>query len=271
LRDGHEIARPFLSAEIGDWTAVVRETLIQGGALGKSVGSVWEDFYSEGFDGTGWRVIGKGVKLRDRGKTLTDVDVLLLRDDLLLVIQIKALIGSSSGNPYENWRSRETVKFGCSQARIATDFLECRSETLIGICGMQAASRIQHVQPVVLTNIKKLDGWRVLDVPVIGPVTLGSICHGEQVDYRNSRSGEVVHTHRFSKREDLTTAAILRMFDEPLEMKIAEEGLETMHHAHKIGGITILRPDFFVATNRAVSAHEPEQAGVLMAFAAKSP
>lgn len=271
VRDGHQIARPFLSAEIGDWTAVVRETLIQGGALGKTVGSVWEDFYSEGFDGTGWRVVGKGVKLRERGKTLTDVDVLLLRDDLLLVIQIKALIGSSSGNPYENWRSRETVKFGCSQARIAADFLECRSEALIGICGMQAASRIRHVQPVVLTNIKKLDGWRVLDVPVIGPVTLGAICNGEQVDYRNSRSGEVVHTHRFSKREDLTTAAILRMFDEPLEMKIAEEGLETMHHTQKIGGITILRPDFFVATNKAVSAHEPKQAAVLKAFAAKSP
>lgn len=271
VRDGNEIVRPFLDAEIGDWTAVVRETLIQGGALGKSVGSTWEEFYAESFDGTGWRVVGKGVKLRDEGKTVTDVDVLLLRDDLLLVIQIKALIGSSSGNPYENWRSRETVKFGCYQASVAADFLKCRSETLIGICGMQSARRIKHVQPVVLTNIKKLDGWRVLDVPVIGPVTLGAICHGEQVDYRNSRSGEVVHTHTFTKRKDLTTAVILRMFDEPLVMKIAEETLETRHHAQKVGGFTILRPDFLVATGEAASSHEPDPAAILKASTLHSP
>jgi len=270
IRDGKDIARPFLGAEIGDWTATVRETLIQGGSLGKSVGSVWEDFYADGFDGTGWRVVGKGVKLRESGKTLTDVDVLLLRDDLLLVVQIKALIGSSSGNPYENWRMRETVKVGCTQARIAADFLVSRPDALIGICGRHSAGQITHVQPVVLTNIKKLDGWRVLDVPVIGPVTLGAICHGERVDYRNSKTGEVVRTDRFSEKEDLTTARILRMFDEPLEMKIAEERLETLHHTQKLGGITILRPDFLVA-DEAFSAREPEETSMSKAPTAMSP
>lgn len=245
VRDGTDLARPFLRSGVGTWTTVVREALIQGGAVGKSVGAVWEDFFAQSFDGSDWKVVGRGVKLRRNGQTLTDVDLLLLREDLLLVVQVKALIGMGSG-PSDHWRNRQTIQFGCAQARVAAKFFESDPQALVSICGKRLAAGIQHVQPVVLTNIDQLDGWCFDDVPVIGEVTRKAICRGARVDYRDNQSGEVIHTHHIVKPEELTTATILQLLQQSTEMHIAAEGLDTMHSVHPIGGLTLLMPEFVI-------------------------
>jgi len=257
VRDRSGVARPFLGGEVGTWTCIVRKALIQGGAVGKSVGAVWEDFYAQSFDGTDWKVIGRGVKLRDKGQILTDVDLLLLRNDLLLVVQIKALIGIGD-SPYDHWRNRQTIQYGCFQARIATTYFEANPQSLVAVCGKRLAAGVKNIQPVVLTNIDQLEGWRVEDVPVIGESTRKAICRGALVDYRSSRSGEVIHTHHFVKHEDLTTASILELLQEPIELRIAAEGSETTHSTHSIGGLTLLLPEFVARHNaNGLPAHEP--------------
>lgn len=265
IREGRRIARPFLHGQVGTWTCVVREILIQGGAIGKDVGAIWEDFYVQSFEDSDWRVIGRGIKLRNNGRTLTDVDILLLREDLLLVMQVKALIGAADG-PYDHWRNRKTVEYGCTQARIATSHFEANPQALEAICGKKLAARIKHVQPVVLTNIDQLDGWRVDNVPVIGEVTRKAICRGAKVDYRNSQTGEVIHTHHFVKQEDLSTASILQLFEEPIEMRIAAEGTETVHSTHHIGGLKLLMPEFAIRTDaNQPPVHEPNSSARMQA------
>ena len=257
VRDGAGVARPFLRGWGGTWTSVVREAVIQGGAIGKSVGAIWEDFYTKSFDDSDWKVVGRGVKLRNNGQILTDVDLLLLREDLLLVVQIKALIGLSN-TPYDHWRNRQTVQFGCVQARVAAEFLESHRNALVSICGKRSASGIKHVQPVVLTNIDQLNGWRVDDVPVISEVTRKAICRGSRVDYHDSRSGEVIHTHHFVKREELTTASILQLLQQSIEMQVAAEGTDTTHSTHDIGELTLLMPEFVIQAHaNGPPPHEP--------------
>jgi hypothetical protein len=258
VRDGAGMVRPFLRGGVGSWTCVVREALIQGGAIGKSVGAVWEDFYAKSFDGSDWKVVGRGVKLRSNGRILTDVDLLLLRDDLLLVMQIKALIGLGN-TPYDHWRNRQTIQFGCAQARVAAGFFESDPDALVSICGKRSAARIKHVQPVVLTNIDQLDGWRVDDVPVISEVTRKAICRGARVDYHDSQSGDIVHTHHFVKREELTTASILQLLQQSIEMQIAAEGTDTTHSVHDVGGLTLLMPEFEIRPGlNGAPSHEPK-------------
>ncbi len=256
VRDGADLARPFLRSSVGTWTAVVRAALIQGGALGKSVGAVWEDFLAKSFDGSDWQLVGQGVKLRKDGQTLTDVDLLLVREDLLLVMQIKGLIGMGNG-PYDHWRNRQTIQFGCTQARIAAKFLKEEPQSLASICGKRVADSIRQVQPVVLTNIDQLDGWRFEDVPVIGEVTRKAICRGARVDYQD-QNGDVIHTHHIVKPEDLTTATILQLLEQPIEMYVAAEGTETTHRAHSIGGLTLLMPEFVIRDDaNDPPSHEP--------------
>lgn len=260
VKDGACIARPLLGGDLGTWNVVVRAAMIQGGALGKDVGAIWEDFYAGSFADSEWRVVGRGVKLRKNGQTLTDVDLLLLREDLLLVVQIKALVGSGS-TAYDHWKNRQTIEFGCSQGRTAAEFFGANPDALISICGKRAAAGINHVQPLVLTNLDHLDGWSFDGVPVAAEVTRKAICRGSKVEYFDSNSGEVLHTHHFVKQEDLTTEVILRLLRQPVELQIAAEGEEIKHRAHKVGDLTLLMPEFAIrAEVNGPPAHEPRPA-----------
>jgi hypothetical protein len=257
VRDGLHIARPLFGGELGTWNTVVREVMIQGGALGKDVGAIWEHFYADSFSDSDWEIVGRGVKLRKSGQILTDVDLLLLREDLLLVVQIKALIGSGN-TVYDHWKNRQTIEFGCAQAGVAAEFYEADSKALVSLCGKHAAAGIKHIQPIVLTNLDHLDGWSFNDVPVIGEVTRKAICQGSKVEYFDFKTGEVQHTHHFVRREDLTTEVILQMLRQPVEIHIAAEGLEIKHDVHRVGSVTFLMPVFVVRKDlNEPPAHEP--------------
>jgi hypothetical protein len=243
IKDGSNIARPFLGGDLGQWTVIVRESLIQGGALGKNVGAIWEDFYARCFTDSDWKIVGRGIKLRKDGRILTDVDLLLLREDLLLVMQVKALAGSGA-TVYDHWKNRQTIELGCQQGRTAAEFLEANAHSLIAICGKRHAVRVKHIQPVVLTNVNHYDGWSFDDVPVIGEVTRKAICEGTKVEFFDAKSGEVIHAQDFVKREDLSTEEILRILRHPVELDIAAETTEVQHHTERVGDLTFLMPEF---------------------------
>ena len=256
VKDGPYVARPFLGG-LGIWNVTVRDSLIQGGALGKDVGAIWEDFYAGSFADSDWRIVGRGVKLKRDGHVLTDVELLLLREDLLLVVQIKAMIGSGA-TVYDHWKNRQTIELGCSQARIAAEFLEADARTLVSLCGKRAAARVKYVQPVVLTNVHLFDGWTFDNVPVIGEVTRKAICEGAKVEYFDGNSGEVLHTQHFVKREDLTTERILRLLRHPVELDIAAETDEIQHRMERVSDLTFLMPEFAIRKDlKGPPAHEP--------------
>lgn len=243
VRDGSEMAWPILGGDFGTWNVAVREALIQEGALGKDVGSTWENFYERSFDETGWQVIGKGVKLKRHGKILTDIDLMLVRDDLLLVVQIKALAGSGD-TPYDHWKNRQIIEAGCRQARISADYLSEDRSKLVSICGRRCAESIHIIQPVVLTNIGHLQGWSHLDVPVISESTRKAICRGSKVDYFNASTGKLVHTKVFVGPDELSTKEILRLIREPIELKIAAEKPEVIYRFDQLGSVAFYLPEF---------------------------
>lgn len=243
VREGENSVRPFLGGDNGMWNVAVREALLQGGALGKSVGAVWENFSKISFKGTDWQVVGDGIKLRENGKTLTDVDLMLVREDLLLLVQIKGLIGLAN-TTYDHWKNRQVIQAGCAQARLAADFFAKNPNSLLSICGRRIFERIGVMQPVVLTNIGTLDGFSHLDVPVIGEATRKAICRGSKVDFYKSAPLELVHTHVFVDQGALNTAEILRLLREPIELLIAAEKPETVYRYDQLGSVSFYMPEF---------------------------
>lgn len=256
VHDGNNLARPFLNGYSGMWNIMVRNALIQGGQLGKDVGAIWEEFIEFCFQDTAWRIVGKGIKLRCKGKLVTDVDLLLLQDDLLLVVQIKSLIGSAD-TPYDHWKNLQIIKTGCIQARKSADFLTENMDRLISICGKKASNKIRIIQPLVLTNINHLDGLNLFDVPVIGEATRKAICEGSSVQYLNA-NGQHLHTHFFVKQDQLDTQEILRLLKEPIELRIASERPETLYRKEKLGHLELLLPEFL--TN--IDPFQPSELGV---------
>lgn len=248
------VRRPFLQLPSGEvrsvpadgyslWTMVVREALISGGVIGDAYGRMWEDFYAKSFEESDWLVVGRNLTLRRAGMVATDIDLLLKREDLLLVVQVKALIGSGV-SCYDHWRNRKTIEWGCRQAAVAAEFIRTQPDWLVSVGGRGVAQEVKQIQPLVLTTLDSFDGWRFEGVPVIGEAGRKAITVGAKVDYTDPRSGSVVTTRWITKPEELSTERILWSLDNPVEMLIAPEGLSTTHRAATVSGITILLPAF---------------------------
>lgn len=247
IRETHSSAYPFLGGDFGFWNTAIRETLTQGGALGKEVGKMWEIFYEHCFQASDWKIIGKSIKIRQKGKILTDIDLLIAKDSLLLVIEIKSL--ASSGNTvYEHWKNKHTIQLGCSQANLAAEHLRTNKDTLLSLCGKRTANQISHIQPVVLTNISHFEGWSFSGVPVISEVTRKAICTGAKVDYYTSKNSDPIHTHYFTKPEDLKTKEILNILRGSVELKVSALTEEIYYIPNKIGDLIFLTPDFATRT-----------------------
>lgn len=247
------VGRPFLSVSEDDtlwllngdpglWNLKVREALLSGGKVGDAYGHVWEEFLAKSFEDSDWQLIGRNKRLRLAGHTATEVDLLLKKNDLLLVVEVKAQIGSSI-TCYDHWRSRQTVEWGCRQAAAAAEFIKSNENWLISVAGKRLAEEVRHIQPLVLTNNDLLDGWHFEGVPVMGEVGRKAITTGAKVDYTD-QSGRVVSTRWITRKEELTTDRILWSLQNPVELLIAPESLETSHRVLKLGDFAVLTPQF---------------------------
>ena len=246
IRENDGVARPLLYGATGRWNVAIRERLLHGGALAKEVGAKWEQYFANRFRESGWLVVGEGVKLRTAGRILTDVDLLVVRDDLLLVVQVKAL-GGSALNPYDHWKNRLVIERGCRQAALAHRILQADPGLIRGVVGRAVADRIRVIERVVLSNLGLFDGWEHAGVLVLGETLLKSITVGSKVDYVYSRTWSKIYTRHLLRPEELTTETIVKALRAPIELAIAPETGAVAHIHEKVAGIDFRIPEFSAA------------------------
>jgi hypothetical protein len=236
IRESTLNVRPFLP-NMGFWNVAVRESLINGGSLGKSLGQVWETFIADSFERAGWSIIGRNQKLKANRRVVTEIDLLLLKNDLLLVTQVKAITGSAA-TPYDHWRSRQIIESGCRQAATTARTLKDGPGQLVFLSNRRIAARIRHIEPVVMTNAETMNGWIFEGIPVLGFGSINAITQGMRVVYRDSKSGNTVATHDFVKPNELTTEKIRWILNHPIETLVAGETEETQHVIANFEGVT---------------------------------
>lgn len=246
IRDDALHVRPFLP-NMGFWNVVVRESLIDGGSRGKTIGRVWETFIAESFERAGWSVVGRNQRLRTDGRVVTEIDLLLLKDDLLLIAQVKAITGSAA-TPYDHWRSRQVIEAGCRQAATAARMLRDGAEQLVFLSSRRIAAAVRHIEPVVLTNAETMNGWVFEEIPVLAFGSINAITQGMRVVYHGGESGEAIATHDFIKPDELTTEKIRWILHHPIETLIADETEETQHAIANFEGVTWHVPSLLLQT-----------------------
>ena len=240
MPDGETRCLPFGSH--GNWNASIRETLISGGAIGKAYGEMWEMFFGDSFDESQWDVVGTNLELQSKGRVVTEVDLLLKRGDLLLVVEVKAEIGSGV-TCYDHWRNRQRIERGCRQAALAAEFIRDQRNWLLSVAGKKAAAEVRHIQPLVLTTVAMFDGWQFAGVPVIGELGRKAITKGAKVDYTDF-SGRVLSTRWITKSEELSTDRILWSLCNPVELVISPEGLDVSYFDVCFPGLLVKLPEF---------------------------
>src|SRR6202012_1671327 len=103
-----------------NWPDCVRINLVQGGKTGAMIGKIWESYIADILKEDGWAKVAQNVKLTRKGRTITDIDIIAKRNDLLLLIQLKVHYGAGN-HTFEQWKFKEKLIHGVSQVKLSEE------------------------------------------------------------------------------------------------------------------------------------------------------
>jgi len=95
----------------GQWTAMVRSKWIQSGDIGSRYGRGWEQYLIWVLDGKHWSVLARNINLKQTKTKCCEIDLLIGRDDVCLLVQVKSFAGLGM-NMYDHWKNRQVIERG---------------------------------------------------------------------------------------------------------------------------------------------------------------
>lgn len=204
----------------GNWAPAVRRMLVKGGPLAKTYGSIWEEFVCYTMKNYGWSIVGRGIKIRRGNQIATDVDILAWKDQLLLLIQLKAIVAGGI-NLYEQWKARNTIIEGTVQATVAEREIKQNATFLSSLLSSKGIAQAPNrIQPMVLTTVPIFTGWSHNGVPVISIGYLMSLLRGAQVRYQTP-DHKVVAVKQFARGDELSSEEFIQFLYEPWDWQIS--------------------------------------------------
>jgi Holliday junction resolvase-like predicted endonuclease len=239
LDDDSLVFIPALDA--GRWAAAIRSKWLRTGTLGDNYGKIWEDYVCWLLTRGGWVVLKRNVKLKQNGRTATEIDLLVSRDRVCLVVQVKAIAGSGD-NTYQHWKNRQTIEKGIAQARAATDLLGSANGYLASIIGKRAADSVDTLRGVVLTTVHYFNGWQKDKVSILSVPALENLMRGATVSFWSSRKGEVKTSAEHTVGTEISGSELLGFLDRPLDWRISSEEESVSEHSLEIEGVIWTEP-----------------------------
>jgi Holliday junction resolvase-like predicted endonuclease len=234
-----ELLATIPALEAGRWTAAVRSRWIRKGDIGHHYGHRWEEYLIWLLERKGWEVLGRNINLKHNEMGHCEIDLLLGRDDVCLVIQMKAFAGQGT-NMYDHWKNRQTIEKGISQAKLAVTLLTS-TYRLSDLVGKTAAKSIKIIRPVVLSTLHYFNGWKSDDVTVLSISALRHLMRGAPVDFW-SPTDKVSHESGEKQSGQLTGAELIDFIDNPVDWRISQGTAVHNEKSVMIEGITWFIP-----------------------------
>lgn len=232
-----------------NWTKPIHAEIMKGGSLGSFYGNLVEECVERVLTENKW-FVKRGVKIRHDGKVITDADIIAIKDDLLLAIQVKAIAGIGD-NVYEHWKARKILEKGAIQARIVDRELKSNETFRKSVVpkSQRGASLIIH--SIVVSNHPLFTGYKFQDTPIISIGYLLSLLRGANVEY--IKPGNFVDSVQSFSRNDscLTSDELIHLlYEEPLDWKISGETEKTIHQEVSINHLKFYIPELERASKR---------------------
>lgn len=232
------IAIDFLSQY--NWTEWVRSNLMKGGKTADIVGRSWEKYVSEILKNNFWSKVESGVKLKENGRIITDVDIVAKRDNLLLLIQLKTYHGNGI-NAYEQWKFRKKIEHAVAQVKIAETTINSKPEILNNWFSQQELSEIKTIRSLVMTNSHLFNGWAHQGINIMSIGSLVQIINGANVKFVTG-SGDVLGEKRYIKNEVITVDEFLEFIEKPLDWRIGNSEYNVIEHVENIADCILRIP-----------------------------
>lgn len=131
------------------------------GEQANAYGSMFNDFIAEVSLNNNWKILNKDFKVKHNKQTITDIDLILLKDDLLVYIQSKCTI--KTVDIYAHYKAKERIIEGINQAKLSLEY----DDLIKNRNGINDNEKI-HTYAIVITNNNCFTGWKNNDkIPVM--------------------------------------------------------------------------------------------------------
>ncbi|MBB2147371.1 hypothetical protein [Pedobacter gandavensis] len=215
------------------WPQRVRTNLMRGGKIADQIGKAWEDYIAGILLGDGWEKAVQGVKIKENGEILTDIDIIAKRQDLLLLVQLKVHYGAGTHN-YDQWKFRQKLIHGVAQVKKSELNIMSKKSVLSTNFSKVELDEIKFIQSVVMTNDHIFNGWKYDGVTIMSTAALMQLVNGAEVRY-TSQKGQVIEIKSYAKNRNLSTKEIIDFIATPLDWKIASSEFKIDYHKEDFG------------------------------------
>jgi hypothetical protein len=229
-KNGKVFALDHLSES--NWPGWVRSYLMRGGEVANKLGKSWEGYIAWIMQEYQWKEIVQGVKIRNNENTLTDVDIVAKKQNLLLLIQLKIHYGNSV-NVYDQWKCRKKLINGVMQAKTASKEVQNNINILSPYFSSNSLAEINLIQPLVLTNVHLFNGWKYDDIPIMSVGSLMQILTGANVRFVTKNNSEIYKKSYF-KSKIVSVDEFLQFLNAPLDWRIGNPTYELHYHKEVI-------------------------------------
>jgi len=224
------------------WVTNARSTLMQGGKTADLVGKIWENYIADILRKNGWPTVIEGLKVKENGKLLTDIDIVAKRDHVLLLIQLKVYYGTGVNN-YEQWKFKKKLEHGSRQVKISEAAIKEDMSILNNHFTKKELQEIKHIKSIVMTNSHYYNGWVCNDVPVMSAGSLMQIVNGATVKYTTG-DGVVLSEEKYASTENLTVDEFISFVDLPLDWRIGPQKYKVREHIENFDNFIFKFPIF---------------------------
>ena len=204
---------------------------MQGGGISDIVGNSWENYISKIMNETHWHKVFQGIKIKRNGKTLTDIDILALKDDLLVIIQIKIYYGSGI-NTFEQWKFRKKLEQAVRQVKLSEQAITSNMSLLSNYFDKNELKEIRNILPLVMTNSHIFNGWKHDGVPIMSVGSLMQFIKGGTVKFQNNE-GKVLGEKAYRKSTQFTVEEFIKFVEMPLDWRIGNLTFKVVYHTEE--------------------------------------
>lgn len=120
LNDGHTYGITGIIERL-DWPLFLRKRLLTGGHIAKQYGISLESYLEKLFILKEWKVVKREFKIKENKKDITDCDLVVYKNGLILLVQVKS--STKAKTAYSEWCNMDAILKGVEQGKLCKKFI----------------------------------------------------------------------------------------------------------------------------------------------------